>query len=181
MKPRVTFGDPETLLANYLRTELAARPESYKPASVGMSYPSAKLVNATHVQVDLEVGNADDYPVTERAQVRVTCHAPFDDRTDVKALASLAQSIVYSHPGDANVAGCTILVGRSNVITDPDTKNRMVWFLARVNLKATLRGLNCAPIQPALIRRHTWPAHRPTPPSGAGQMSSLPPSAPQSP
>ena len=146
MKPRVIFGDPETLLANHIRTQFTGRPEVYKPATVSTSFPSTALVNATHVQVELEVGSADDYPIAERAQVRVTCHAPnargtghtVGGRSDVKRLASLAQALIYSHPGNADVAGCTILVGRSDVIEDPDTTNLMVWFLVRVNLKATL-------------------------------------------
>lgn len=130
MKPLVTFPDPETALIGYLSGIMALPPSS-------TSFPAAALVEP-RLQVELEVGNAADYPITERAQVRVTCHAPAGKRTDVKALASLAQAYVYGHPGDSDVAGCSILVGRSDVITDPDTKNLMVWFLARVNLKATL-------------------------------------------
>lgn len=138
MKPRVIFADPEAALINHLKAQFATRAESYKPATVTSAFPTAALVNATHVQVELEVGNADDYPIAERAQVRVTCYAAPGMRSDVKRLASLAQALVYSHPGDADVAGCSILVGRSDVVTDPDTKNLMVWFLARVNTKATL-------------------------------------------
>ena len=138
MKPLVIFGDPETLLIDHLKAAFAGRPEAYKPATITSAFPATPLTTQTHVQVELEVGTADDYPISERAQVRVTCYAAPGKRTDVKRLASLAQALVYSHPGDANVAGCSILVGRSDVITDPDTKNLMVWFLARVNLKATL-------------------------------------------
>jgi hypothetical protein len=138
MKPRVIFADPEAALVNYLTDTLKFHPEPYAPATISTTFPSTTLTTGTHVQVELEVGNADDYPVTERAQVRVTCHVQPGKRSHAKALASLAQAFVYSHPGDADVAGCSILVGRSDVITDPDTKNLMVWFLARVNLKATL-------------------------------------------
>jgi hypothetical protein len=138
MKPRVIFGDPEALLINHLKAEFTPRPETYKPATITTAFPAAALTTQTHVQVELEAGNASDYPITERAQVRVTCYAAPGKRTDVKRLASLAQALVYSYPGDADVAGCSIIAGRSDVITDPDTKNLMVWFLARVNLKATL-------------------------------------------
>lgn len=142
-KPLVTFADPEAAIINGLKAAYTPREESYKPATVKSSIPvdadgkPISLTTATHVQVELEVGNADDYPVTERAQVRVTCYASKDHRSDVKALASLTQGLVYGL-SSATVAGCDILIGRSDVVTDPDTKNLMVWFLARVNLKATL-------------------------------------------
>jgi hypothetical protein len=136
VKPLVTFADPEAKVINHLKSTLIPRPESYAPATVATSFPMT-LTNRPHIQVELEVGNVDDYPVTERAQVRVTCWAAPGRRTDVKALASLAQAFVYSY-ADEDVAGCSIVIGRSDVITDPDTKNLMCWFLARVNLKATL-------------------------------------------
>lgn len=143
MKPRVTFADPEAKLVAHLKATLSAAPEDYAPATVKTSIPedaqgkATTLAGATHVQVELESGNADDYPVTERAQVRVTCWAPPLGRTSVKALASLAQAYVYTY-ADADVAGCDIVIGRSDVIKDPATGNLMCWFLARVNLKATL-------------------------------------------
>jgi hypothetical protein len=59
-------------------------------------------------------------------------------RSDAKHLASLAQGLLYAWDGDASVAGTSPLVGRSDVITDPTTKNLMVWFTFRVSLKATL-------------------------------------------
>jgi len=136
-KPRVTFADPEILAIDYLKAQFLLRSESYKPATITTAFPAAVLTTTTHVQVELELGGADDYPVAERAQVRFTCYAAPGKRTDVKRLASLTQALVYAHPGDANVAGSGILVGRSDVVTDPDTKNLMVWFLARLNLKAT--------------------------------------------
>jgi hypothetical protein len=136
MKPLVVFADPEAKVVNYLKSTLVPRLEAYAPATVTTSFPMT-LTTRPHIQVELESGNADDYPVTERAQVRVTCWAPPGKRTDAKALASLAQAFVYTY-SDADVAGCDILIGRSDVITDPDTKNLMCWFLARVNLKATL-------------------------------------------
>jgi hypothetical protein len=135
-KPLVTFGDPERLVIDYLKAAFAPRAEAYKPATVTDSFPTAALTTQTHVQVELEHGNVDDYPATERAQVRVTCYAGPGKRTTVKSLASLAQGLLYTHPGDGSVAGTVPLLGRSDVITDPTTKNLMVWFSFRVNLKA---------------------------------------------
>ena len=144
-KPLVVFADPEVALVNYLTSAFAARSEPYKPSLVAVGYPSARLTTATRIQVELELGNADDYPISERAQVRVTCHGPGswaspstrDARTEIKALASLTQGLLYAHPGDADVAGVFIQGGRSSVVKDPDTGNFMVWHLARVALKAT--------------------------------------------
>lgn len=134
MNPLVTFPDPEAALISYLKAAFAGRPEAYRATSVSTGFPAAGATY--HVQVELELGNADDYPVTERAQVRLNCWAPAGKRSDVKNLASLTQGLVYSHPGDADVAGCSIPGGRSGVVEDPDTKRLMCWFLARVNLKA---------------------------------------------
>jgi hypothetical protein len=142
-KPLVTFPDPEAAVINALKAAFLPRVEAYKPATVTTAVPvgvdgrPVTLTTTTHLQVELEVGNADDYPIAERAQVRVTCYAAPGKRTDVKRLASLAQGLTYTI-STADVAGVDILIGRSDVITDPDTKNLMVWFLARVNLKATL-------------------------------------------
>lgn len=137
MKPLVTFADPETLQIDYLTAAFSARSEPYKPATITPHFPSAALTTATHVQVELELGNADDYPIAERAQIRFTCYAGPGKRTNVKALASLTQALVYAQAGGSDVAGARILVGRSDVITDPTTKNLMVWFLAEVTLTAT--------------------------------------------
>jgi hypothetical protein len=137
-KPLVTFPDPEVHQIDMLKAAFLPRSETYKPTGAGAvspDFPTAALAgDATHVQVELEVGSAEDYPITERAQVRYTCYAAPGKRTNVKALASLTQALVYAQPGDADVAGAFILIGRSDVVTDPTTKNLMVWFLARVNL-----------------------------------------------
>lgn len=136
-KPLVIFCDPETVVVDYYKSAFAPRAESYKPATINTAYPSTSLGATTALQVELEVGGTDGYPTTERAQVRVTAHAGKDARSNAKRLASLAQGLLFAHPGDANVAGTLPLVGRSDVIRDPDTGNLMVWFLFRVDLKAT--------------------------------------------
>lgn len=137
MKPLVTFPDPEAAVINALKAAYLPRVETYKPATITTDFPAAVLMTTTHLQVELEVGNADDYPITERAQVRVTCYAAPGKRTDAKRLASLTQGLAYGLVG-GSILGCDVLIGRSDVVTDPDTKNLMCWFLARVNLKATL-------------------------------------------
>lgn len=136
MRPATTFGDPERLTVDYLTTQFASRAETYAPDTVTSDFPTAALTgDATHLQVEVEASDSDDYPATERAQVRVTAWAAPGKRTNVKSLAGLAHALLLAHPGDDSVAGTGPLLGRSNVIEDPATKNLMVWFLARVNLK----------------------------------------------
>lgn len=137
MKPLVTFPDPEAIVIAALKAAFSPRTEIYKPTTITTAFPAGPLASSTHIQVELEVGNADDYPITERAQVRVISYAPPGSRSDAKRLASLTQGLLYTYSGGA-VAGVDILIGRSDVVTDPDTQNQMVWFLARVNLKATV-------------------------------------------
>lgn len=136
MIPAVTFGDPEVLEVDYLTTAFAGRSEPYKASTVSTTYPATALSGARHVQVELEAGNTDDYPVTERAQVRFTCHAPKGKRSDVKNLASLTMALVATQSTDG-LAGAFIRTGRSDVSTDPDTGNLMCWFLAEIPLLAT--------------------------------------------
>jgi hypothetical protein len=122
-----------------LKAAFVARSELYKPATISTAFPTAALTgDATHVQVELEVADDRDRPVTERAQVRFTCYSAPGKRSNVKALASLTQALVYAQAGDASVAGAFHRIGRSDVIEDPATKNLMVWFLASLSLKPTV-------------------------------------------
>lgn len=138
MKPLVMFPDPEAAVVARLTAAFAPRSEPYKPGTITVSFPSVALATQTHVQVELESGGVQHYPVTEKAQVRVTCHAGPGKRTNVKALASLAQGLLCSWEGDDEVFNVVPQLGRSDVITDPTTKNLMVWFTVRVDLKATV-------------------------------------------
>lgn len=126
----VNLPDPERELVTILTAALGA-------GIASTDYPSTTLgAAARKVQVDLEAGDIDDYPVTERAQVRVTCHRPPGKRTDVKVDADLMRRHLVSSR-TANVAGIVPLGGRSGVSTDPTTGNVMCWFLVRVDLLAT--------------------------------------------
>jgi hypothetical protein len=138
VKPRVTFGDAESLQIDYLTAEYEGRSEEYKPASIDPRFPSAKLVNATHIQVEGESLGTQDYPVAGRARVRFTCYAPPTKRDWVKQLAVLTMALVYAQPGTAEIEGASIPIGPSDVITDPDTKNLMVWFQAEITLAPAL-------------------------------------------
>ena len=124
--------DPEAAMINYLKAQMTARMEPYRALTVTPKFPDSSATY--HVQVELEAGNTDDYPATERSQVRFTCWAPAGRRSDVKDLAALTQALVLTFPGSATVAGTSSLGGRSDVSEDPDTQRLMCWFLARVNL-----------------------------------------------
>lgn len=137
MKPLVTFADPEALLIDYLTTAFAARAESYKPATITPKFPAAALSGTTHLQVELETGGSQDYPITERAQIRLTAYAGPGKRSDVKRLASLAFGLACAYPGGDDIAGIFPLIARSEVVEDPTTKNLMVWCLVRADLLAT--------------------------------------------
>jgi hypothetical protein len=134
--PAVTFVDPESALVDMLKAAFVGRSEPYRANTISTSYPASSLTSTRHIQVELENGDVSDYPVTERVQVRFTCHAPSGKRSDVKNLASLTMALVATLPVDDS-AGCFIRGGRSAVSTDPDTKNLMCWFLAEVPLLAT--------------------------------------------
>ena len=138
MKPLVTFPDPEAAVVNYLKSlGIADTVTTRFPVAAGGGEEVTLSGAAKHLQVALEVGGTQDYPATERAQVRVTAYTAPGQRTSVKALASLAQGHLYRLQS-ADVAGVVQLTGRSDVITDPATRNQLVWFVVRVDLKATV-------------------------------------------
>jgi hypothetical protein len=137
VKPLVTFPAPDKAVRDYLRPLLVARSETYAPNTVTASFPAGTLTAGTHLQVELEGGNADGYPVTERGQVRFTLWAPKGRPSDALDAASLVMAYVYALEGVASVAGTKVLLGRSDVVTDPDTGYEMCWFLARVDMLAT--------------------------------------------
>lgn len=138
--PLVVFGDPEALVASYLTSAFSGRVESYKPATVGTGFPKSALTKTpfrSHVQVELEAGSVADFPVTERAQVRVNCWVPAGERSAAKNLASLTMGLLHKAE-IPQAASCVVSTGRSDVVEDPSTGYLMCWFLIRVNLLATV-------------------------------------------
>jgi hypothetical protein len=137
VNPLVTFADPERALRTYLTTEWAARAEAYKPATLSNAFPTTTLSgNATHVQVELD-GSEDEYPITERATVRVTFYSAPTSQDNAKNGAAVTRALCLTHPGDADIAGVSSLTGRLKAV-DPDTGNNMVSFTVRVSLLAHL-------------------------------------------
>ena len=128
-KPEVTLPDAERILIARL---------AGVATTVSTSYPDVTLTGTnTHLQVELENSDTSDYPVAERAQVRITGHAAPGKRTAVKTLMSDVLRELYTHPGNADLAGIVVRLGRSDVTEDPDTHNLMCWVLVQANLKAT--------------------------------------------
>lgn len=131
MKPLVDLPDAERQVIDVLLA--AGHPV------VSTNFPDEPLTGTDyHLQVDLEASDTDDYPIVERAQVRVTAHAANGRRTAVKDYAQQALADLYSASGLASVAGIWPVSGRSAVSIDPDTRNVMCWVLVRVDLKASL-------------------------------------------
>lgn len=107
----------------------------WEPLSIKTEFPAKPIVKGAYrVQLDFEGDAADDYPVTARANVRVTVHANALDRTLVKTAADTCRSLLKS----GRIAGAAGFVpsGRSAISNDPDTGNLMCWFLVRVDLLA---------------------------------------------
>jgi hypothetical protein len=130
VKPLVDLPDAERVVIDIL--EDAGHPV------VKTDYPSTRLTGTDYwLQVDLEASNTADYPVTERAQVRVTAHVAPGRRTAVKLIAAEALADLYTSVS-STVAGIVPISGRSAVSTDPATGNVMCWVLVRVDLLASL-------------------------------------------
>lgn len=140
MSGPIVYASVERELITYLTAMLIGRPEAYVPtdvAAIAPTFPTTLTASATAVQVQHET-TADTFPATrERPQTRVTCWAAADRRTDVKALASLVLGLLEQFPGTSALTRVRPVIGRSGVVTDPDTKNVAVWFLVEANLHGT--------------------------------------------
>lgn len=135
-KPLVEFPDAEAKVIAYLDAAYTGSLASRKPGTISTQPPQTALAaNAEWLQVEMDGSFVNDFPATERATIRCNYYTAPDRRTAVKAGAALAAGLLGIHPGDAYVYGTTPLIGRSQVITDPQTKNLMCWFTYRVNLR----------------------------------------------
>lgn len=135
-KPLVVFADPEAVAKSHFESAFATRVEVYKPATVTNAFPKTALAgDVTHLQVELDGSPGSDYPVAERATVRVTAYSAPGKQNHAKSLATLAQALLYAHPGNADVHGFQPLTGRLKT-TDPDTGNNLVSFTMRADMVA---------------------------------------------
>jgi hypothetical protein len=143
--PVVVHGDDERGLIDRLTTLWAAIDEDYTPAHIGVEIP-VTLTDTTQLQVQHETSPPDDYPARERAQTRITCWAPEDHRGQVKNLASRTLGLLTAMTPDAagpvttevqRIGSVRVILGRSRVVQDPDTKNLAIWFLVRTSLRGT--------------------------------------------
>lgn len=138
--PIVTYPDPEAIVKTRITTACAPRSEPYKPTTASIEFPPPGLTGI-HAQVAYEApAPEDNYPGKERSQVRVTLWAPKGRRSDVKAAASLVLGLLCATPpadSAPGVGSIRKILGRSAVVTDPDTEYLMCWFLVRVNLRGT--------------------------------------------
>lgn len=99
MKPLAVAPDAERIVIDYLTAALAARSVV---AGVGVDLPATWAPASTqYVQVALDGTPTVRYPVMARAVVRLT--AWHTNTTGAKALASLAQGLMCSHPGSREI------------------------------------------------------------------------------
>lgn len=134
-KPLVEFGDPERAIIDYYAAAYTGAIAARAPSTIDARPPQSALTTGWWLQVALDASFPENHPAVERATVRVNCHVPPGKRSDAKSHASLAHGLLAIHPGDELVWGTRPLVGRSQVLTDPDTKNLMCWFTFRVNMR----------------------------------------------
>jgi hypothetical protein len=129
----VVYGDDERTLITALVAAFDGRDEAYIPAaeSIRIGFPNSPLVSETAIQVDHETTDTVSHAMREWPQTRITCWAAAGQRDDVKDLASLTQGLLEQMPD------VRVLIGRSSVATDPDTKNLAVWILIKTSLRGT--------------------------------------------
>lgn len=134
----VTFADAEAATRTVLLNALASRSEVYKPATITNKFPTSALTgNATHLQVEVDgTPTFSTYPVTKRTTVRVTAYSAPTNQDNAKNLHNLAAALLSAHPGDADTFGFVVLTGDLKAV-DSATKNNLVSFTARVNLRPT--------------------------------------------
>lgn len=128
-----TFTDPEAAVKAALTAAYVGRDDI--PTSISTTFPTVVPKGTRVIQLDFEGDNADDYPVSARATVRVVVHANKGDRTLVKDSANTARSLLAGSVLDGVAA--FFPAGRSAVVPDPDTGNLMCWFRCRVDLLAS--------------------------------------------
>lgn len=134
-KPLVEYPDAEAKVIAYLDSAYAGPLASRKPDTISTQPPQTTLTAGTEwLQVELD-GTLTDIPWNEGATVRWNYYTAPGKRSDAKAGASLASGLLDIHPGDTHVRGTTRLIGRSQPIADPETKNLMCWGTHRVNLR----------------------------------------------
>lgn len=123
-----TFADAERSIVDYLNSVLAEN------VTTGFPTPNAAATFTSAVQVAWDGTPTVEYPVTERATVRVTAWAK--QPTTAKALAGKVQGLVLSHPGDASVFAVHPLTGRLPG-RDADTGLFFCSFTCRVSTVPT--------------------------------------------
>ncbi len=122
--PMVVFVDPVRAIIDYLTPAVDA----------SANFPDERLTGEFRIQVALDGSGVADYPVTERATVRVTLWMPPEYRTVPELADSYIQALLVAHPGDEHVWSVQPLTGRLPG-TDPDTGNQFITFTVRVNLR----------------------------------------------
>lgn len=135
MKPVVTFGDPERLVVDHLTAVVDG---SIPEPTVGIGTPPAGWVatdTAPHLQVSWDGTPAAEWPVVQKATIRVTAHAA--SPTTAKRVAGLAQALLLAGGWPAGISSIRYLTGILPA-QDPDTLAELASFTVQVSYRSTL-------------------------------------------
>lgn len=133
MKPAVTYPDPERVTVDLLASML----DAYEPdVTVGVALPGDWNVDSSqpHVQVVCDGTPRLEHPVVVWPTVRLVAWARTTSRA--KALVMLAQGLLCSHTGGADIAAIHPLTG---VLPARDTDRRAE--LASATVSVALRSV----------------------------------------
>ena len=132
--PLAAAPDAEILAINYLTTALAARGET---ATVGVIIPTTTTWTGStkFIQVALDGTPIVEYPVMERASVRVTAWA--GSTTEAKRLCRLVLGLLCSHPGGSGVGSIRPLTGCLPT-KDPTTDAQLATGSVQMNLRMSV-------------------------------------------
>lgn len=133
-KPLAAAPDAEIVAVQYLTAALVAHGET---VTVGVVIPTTSTWTAStkFIQVALDGTPTVEYPVMERASLRVTAWA--GSTTEAKRLCRVVLAMLLSHPGGNGVGSIRPLTGCLPT-KDPTTGAQLATGSVRMNLLYSL-------------------------------------------
>lgn len=113
----VVFDGLEFIVADWLRPQLAVL---VPDVTVAARIPAGRTSgSAPHVLVACDAVDGADWPIAQRATIRLTAWAA--DSDSAQRVAARAVALMLMHPGDSDIASVLPLLGVTPA-DDPDTK-----------------------------------------------------------